>query len=122
MKEMKINRRKFMKKAAATALATANFPYIIPAQGLGQNSRVSPSNRITMGFIGVGGMGTNNMRAFINQPDVQILAACDVVKASNEYGHWYKNGWQGPWFGREPAQKIVNDHYSKKTLYCYNRA
>ena len=114
MKQMKINRRKFLRKAASAALATTSFSYIIPAAALGKDSRVSPSNRITMGFIGVGGMGTNNMRAFLNQSDVQVLAVCDVVKASNEYGHWYKNGWQGPWFGREPAQKIVDDFYSKK--------
>jgi predicted dehydrogenase len=68
-----------------------------------------------MGFIGVGGMGTNNMRAFLTQDDVQVVAVCDVVKASNEYGHWYKNGWQGPWFGREPARNIVEDYYAKKT-------
>ena len=114
MKEMKINRRKFLRKATSAALATASFPYIVPASALGKDSSVSPSNRITMGSIGVGGMGTNNMRAFINQPDVQVVAVCDVVKASNEYGHWYKNGWQGPWFGRESAQKIVKDYYSKK--------
>jgi predicted dehydrogenase len=114
MKQMKINRRRFLKKAASAALTTVGFPYIVPAAALGKDSSVSPCNRITMASIGVGGMGTNNMRAFLNQPDVQIVAVCDVVKASNEYGHWYKNGWQGPWFGRESAQKIVTDYYSKK--------
>jgi predicted dehydrogenase len=54
------------------------------------------------------------MRAFLNQPDVQVVAVCDVVKASNEYGHWYKKGWQGAWFGREPARKILDDHYARK--------
>ena len=97
MKEMKINRRKFLRKATSAAIATTSFSYIVPVSALGKDGRVSPSNRITMGFIGVGGMGTNNMRAFLNQPDVQVVAVCDVVKASNEYGHWYKNGWQGPW-------------------------
>jgi predicted dehydrogenase len=114
MKEMKINRRKFLRKVTSAAIATTSFSYIVPASALGKGGRVSPSNRITMGFIGVGGMGTNNMRAFLNQPDVQVVAVCDVVKASNEYGHWYTNGWQGPWFGRESAQKIVNDYYSQK--------
>jgi len=67
-----------------------------------------------MGSIGVGGMGTNNMRAFLSRDDVQVAAVCDVVKASDEYGHWYKNGWQGAWFGRESARKIVEDHYGRK--------
>ena len=67
-----------------------------------------------MASIGVGGMGTNDMRAFLGQPDVQVVAVCDVVTANNEYGHWYKNGWQGPWFGRESARKIVEDYYAQK--------
>jgi predicted dehydrogenase len=67
-----------------------------------------------MASIGVGGMGTNNMRAFLAQPDVRILAVCDVVEANDQYGHWYKKGWNGAWFGREPARKIVEDDYARK--------
>ena len=74
-----------------------------------------PSERITLASIGVGGMGTNNMRAFLAQPDVQVVAVCDVVEASNEYGHWYKKGWNGEWFGREPARKIVENEYAQKS-------
>jgi len=106
-----ISRRAFL-RGAGGALA---FPYIVPSSVLGKADNVAPSNRITVGSIGVGGMGTNNMRAFLNQSDVQVVAVCDVVKASNEYGHWYKKGWQGAWFGREPARKIVEDYYAKKT-------
>ncbi len=123
---MKTNRRKFLKEVITAAVGTMSFPYIVPSSALGSPERDAardsnpdtsgePSSRITMGFIGVGGMGTNNMRAFLSQPDVQVVAVCDVVKASNEYGHWYKKGWQGPWFGREPARKIVEDHYARKT-------
>ena len=114
MKEMKINRRMFLRKATSATLATTSLSYIVPASAMGKDGRVPPSNRITMGFIGVGGMGTNNMRAFLTQPDVQVVAVCDVTKASDEYGHWYKKGWQGAWFGREPARKIVDDHYARK--------
>jgi len=110
-----ISRRQFLKRAAGTAAGAIGYPYIVPSSALGRGGTVAPSNRITMGCIGVGGMGTNNMRAFLSQPDVQVAAVCDVVKASNEYGHWYKNGWQGPWFGREPARNIVDDHYARKT-------
>jgi len=106
-----ISRRAFLHKAGGALV----FPYVVPSSVLGKAGTTAPSSRITMGSIGVGGMGTNNMRAFLNQGDVQVVAVCDVVKASNEYGHWYKNGWQGPWFGREPARKIVEDYYAKKT-------
>jgi len=113
MKSLKINRRKFLRRATSTALGMITFPYIAPSSALGKAGNIEPSNRINMGFIGVGGMGTNNMRAFLTQRDVQVVAVCDVVKASDEYGHWYKRGWQGAWFGRESARKIVEDHYAQ---------
>ena len=87
---------------------------LVRSSALGGTGHVAPSERITMGFIGLGGMGTNNMRAFLAQNDVQVLAVCDVVKASDQYGHWYKKGWKGAWFGREPAHSIVEDHYARK--------
>jgi len=114
MKDMKMNRREFLRKVTVAGVGTIGFPYVVPSSALGKAGNVAPSSRITMGSIGVGGMGTNNMRAFLSQPDAQVVAVCDVVKASNEYGHWYKKGWQGAWFGREPAQKIVEDHYAGK--------
>jgi predicted dehydrogenase len=114
MHDVKIGRRNFLTGAMATAVATIGFPYVIPSSALGKAGDVAPSSRITMGSIGVGGMGTNNMRAFLSQPDVQVVAVCDVVKASDEYGHWYKKGWQGAWFGRESARKIVDEHYTGK--------
>ena len=110
-KENTVSRRDFLCGAAGVL----SFPYVVPSSALGKAGSVAPSSRITMGSVGVGGMGTNNMRAFLSQPDVQVVAVCDVVKASNEYGHWYKKGWQGEWFGRRPARKIVNDHYAQKS-------
>jgi predicted dehydrogenase len=106
-----INRRTFLKNATTTTLA---LPTLIRSSALGKAGSTAPSERVTMGFIGVGGMGTNDMRAFLAQSDVQVLAVCDPVKASDEYGHWYKKGWNGPWFGREPAAKIVEDDYAHK--------
>jgi len=106
MNGRRIDRRTFLKTTAAGALA---FPMVVRSSALGRAGTVAPSERVTMGFIGVGGMGTNNMRAFLAQPDVQVLAVCDPVRASEEYGHWYKKGWNGAWFGREPAAKIVED-------------
>ena len=109
-----LERRTFLKHTAAVAAGTFAVPLFVPSAALGNAGRVPPSERITMGFIGVGGMGTNNMRAFLAQPDVQVLAVCDVVEANDQYGHWYKQGWNGAWFGREPARKIVEDDYARK--------
>ena len=108
------SRRRFLKRAAGTAIGVIGFPYVAQSSALGKAGSIAPSNRITMGFIGVGGMGTNNMRGFMSNGDVQVVAVCDVVKGSDQYGHWYKSGWKGPWFGREPARKIVEDYYGNQ--------
>jgi predicted dehydrogenase len=103
-----IKRREFLKQSIVGSATILTSPFFVPSTVFGSNA---PSNRINMGFIGVGGMGTNNLRGFINNPDVQVIAVCDVVTASDQYGHWYQNGWKGPWFGRESARNIVNDFY-----------
>ncbi|MCU0914278.1 MAG: Gfo/Idh/MocA family oxidoreductase [Planctomycetes bacterium] len=108
-------RRTFLKQTAGAALGAMGLPLFVPSSVLGKAGRMAPSERITLASIGVGGMGTNNMRAFLAQADVQVVAVCDVVEASDEYGHWYKKGWNGAWFGREPARKIVESEYAQKS-------
>ena len=73
-KKVKISRRQFLKRTAAAGAALA-FPTIISARALGANA---PSNRIVMGAIGVGSMGTGNMRNFLGKREVQMVAVCDV--------------------------------------------
>ncbi len=71
---MKLSRRNFLKTGAGTFAAASVFN-IIPAKVLGQNA---PSNRIAMAMIGVGGMGSGNMNAFLNIPDAHVKVVCDV--------------------------------------------
>jgi predicted dehydrogenase len=59
---------------------------VLPARGLGLDGAVAPSERITMGCIGVGGQGQYNMRNFISQPDVQVVALCDVERGQSGKG------------------------------------
>jgi len=41
----------------------------------------SPSERITLGFVGVGSHGIGvNLKSFLNEPDAQVVALCDVDK------------------------------------------
>jgi predicted dehydrogenase len=110
-----MKRRTFLRQAAGAAAGSLALPLFIPSGAMGTAGRTPPSERITMASIGCGGMGTNNLRAFLAQEDVQVLAVCDVVTASDEYGHWYKKGWNGAWFGREPARKIVEEQYAGKS-------
>ena len=71
---MHLTRRRMLKGAAAAAAA----PYIVPASALGRGGAVAPSERITLGVIGVGGRGASHAKAFLSRPDAQVLAVCDV--------------------------------------------
>lgn len=81
MKQTRINRRLFLKGVGAAAVAA---PYIIPASAIGGEGRPAPSDRITMGFVGVGGQGSGDMGGFMGFPEVQVLAVCDVDTRARE--------------------------------------
>jgi len=72
-----VNRRGFL-KTAAKAGAALLLPQIIPASALGADGTVAPSERITLGGIGIGGRGTYDLGCFLSEPDVRFLAICDV--------------------------------------------
>lgn len=62
-----VNRRQFLKQAAVAAVGAAGLPLFIPARALGRDGNTPPSDRITIGCIGVGGMGTGNMNSFLGK-------------------------------------------------------
>ena len=70
-------RRGLLKQSIAVAAAAAAFPTIVPARVLGRGG-VAPSNRITLGVIGVGPRCSYDLRSMTNLPDVHCLAICDV--------------------------------------------
>lgn len=76
----KISRRRFVKRGAAAVGTALAAPLIVPSSVLGKAGAVAPSERITMAAIGVGGMGRADLRGFLTQPDVRVLAVCDVDK------------------------------------------
>jgi hypothetical protein len=88
------NRRQFFRKAAGAAVGAISFPYIATSSSLGQDGKVPPSERITLGFIGLGWQGTRNLYSFLAEKDCHVIAVCDVDK-----GHL------------QNAANIVNVHY-----------
>jgi len=74
----KLNRRQFLRKATGVALGAASLPYIIPSSVLGKDGQVAPSERITIGCIGVGWQGTSNMEDFLREPAARVVAVCDI--------------------------------------------
>ena len=82
-KPANINRRTFLKSGAAAAIA---LPQIVPSTVFGAEA---PSERIVMGVIGTGGMGTNNLKSFTGNKIVQMVAVCDVDKAHRDRAKKY---------------------------------
>lgn len=75
MKPNQLTRRSFINGILATGLA----PSIVPAHLLGADS---PSNKITVGFIGVGGHGVGrNLKHYLRQKDARVLTVCDVDRS-----------------------------------------
>lgn len=86
---MKTTRRTFL--LAATAASTA--PFIMPSRIWAAESK--PSDRIVMGFIGMGKQSKHLMNSFIRQKGCQVVAVCDVDTTR-----------------REDAQARVNEYYT----------
>ena len=96
----RITRRSFLKKVTGTAVGTIGFPYIVGSSAIGQ---VTASNRIVMGFVGVGGRGGALLTNFMELPDAQVIAVCDVKRQN-----------------RDNAQAAVDNRYGKKVCAAYN--
>ncbi|HVX64066.1 MAG TPA: Gfo/Idh/MocA family oxidoreductase [Pirellulales bacterium] len=72
-----VHRRRFLKTAISAGAAVA-APTIIPSSALGRDGAVAPSERIVVGGIGIGRRGTYDLGCFLEQPDVQFAAVCDI--------------------------------------------
>jgi len=101
----RITRRRFLHQTTTALGAAIAAPAIVPASALGRAGARAPSERITMGFIGVGGQGGGHLLGgawtyvaggYAGRKEVQVLAVCDV--------------WRDR---RENACKKVNDHYAE---------
>lgn len=79
-----ISRRSFLKKTTSAAVGAISFPYIVSSSALGQAGGVAASERIVMGFIGVGGRGTSLLRNFLHLSDAQVVALCDVKRQNRD--------------------------------------
>ena len=101
------SRRAFLRKTIQTSVAGYAFPAIVPGLVLGLSGTVAPSNQITLGIIGTGNQGFNDIDSFLRDDRVRIVAVCDV----NREGPGY---WEGKVGGREPARRLVEKHYADK--------
>lgn len=75
---MSMNRRQFLRRSAAAGAAAA-LPNIITSSAFGA-AGAAPSEKITLGCIGVGSMGKTNMKSFLDLPDCRVIAVCDAYE------------------------------------------
>ena len=85
-----MSRRHFIRAAALTGAA----PLVVPHLTLGQEK--AAGKRLRMGFVGMGKQNGGLMRNFVRQPDVSVVAVCDVDTTR-----------------RENALKVVRDFYAE---------
>jgi predicted dehydrogenase len=97
-----MNRRRFLRGAAAVSVAASGFPYVVPSAVLGRNGQTAPSNRVLLGSVGVGSMGRGDMKSLMRAEGVQMVAVCDVVEQR-----------------RKEARQIVDDNYKNQDCRTY---
>ncbi len=96
-----LTRRRFLQQVAVTSAAVgASFP--VASAAFGKEASVAPSDKITIGCIGVGGMGTGNMKAFLGLPDCRVVAVCDTYESR-----------------RQKAKELVDAQYGDKGCATY---
>ncbi len=71
----RLSRRGFLKGSVMAAGAALAWPTIVPSSVFAADA---PSNRITIGAIGVGIMGKINVQEFQGKSGSQVIALCDV--------------------------------------------
>lgn len=98
-----ISRRGFLKRTLGAAVGAAGIPYIVPSSVLGANGAVLPSERIVMGYIGVGSMGGGHVRQFSGMSEVQAVAVCDVRESN-----------------RQRAKNTIDQRYGNKDCATYD--
>lgn len=94
-------RRQFIRNTTVAAAMVSGFT-IIPACVRGREFAVAPSERITLGVIGVGPRCRYVLPQMLEQPDVQCVAVADVQKSR-----------------RDAAKQFIDAHYGNNDCVVY---
>ena len=111
-----MTRRAFL-RGTASALA---LPYVVTSSALGGGGGVAASERVNMGFFGLGGQGSGHLLGgawtyvpggYIARDDVQVRAVCDVRRERRDAAGQRCNQVYAERFGRPGYNgvKVYND-------------
>jgi len=84
-----MNRRSFLKRSLA--VSAIGFPTIIPSRVLGRNGNEGANDRITLGMIGVGSMGSGHVQNFSNHCSIAAIADACLPHAEKNAKWLYDN-------------------------------
>jgi len=89
-KKEELSRRKFL---GYSALGLTGLT-LLPGWTMANGTRIAPSDRVVMGFIGLGQQGLNDYGSFTGCPGVQVAAGCDVHQLKQERFKRKVEAWQ----------------------------
>jgi hypothetical protein len=118
-----VTRRSFLETSATTAAAT-----VVARHVLGGPRHVPPSDRINVGYVGIGTQGVRQLIPALERKDLRITAVCDPNTKSDDYVEWFRGellekvraSLQNPTWaqgsrscpcGREVGRELVDHHY-----------
>ena len=84
-----ISRREFIKLSALGLASLTILPSWI-VNGV----RIAPSDRVVLGFVGLGQQGLSDFQSFASCPGVQVAACCDVDSIKRERFRRRVEAWQ----------------------------
>lgn len=99
----RIGRRDFLKRTTLLSVSAFGMGGLIPRSASALTKGRGANDRLLLGCIGTGSMGTGNLRDFLRFEQVRVVAVCDVDKVH-----------------RENAQNLVNGYYEDKDCRGYN--
>ena len=94
------NRRQFLSGTASVAAVAA--PLFVSAKSLGAGNNIAPSEKVTLGVIGMGPRCTYDMKSILQLKDVQCVAVADVQKSR-----------------RDAGKRLVDTHYGNTDCELY---
>ena len=97
----KQTRRSFIHRSVAFG-TVVSFPTILSAKVLGRGGEVPPSEKITLGVIGIGPRCTYNLKAMMGLSEMQCVAIADVQESR-----------------RAAGKKLVDEYYGNDSCVLY---
>ena len=104
--QKKLSRRKFIRGTVISATGIT----IIPRHVLGGPGFISPSDKVNIGIVGVGGRGKRNVQALLELEDVQVTCIADPATYWDLASFYYQTT-----AGRGPVKQMIEAHYSENT-------